>query len=659
MSENLEIKIDLKLDDEKAQSQMTQALASLKDLANNKANNIDIRVNVDKGSLADLAKIESAVKEINKLSKDAQKSLFNSKSGTLNNNAVKEQQKELQKQRKEQEKMYSQMFKDMERQEKQANAIKKQQAKEQAQADKQRLREQAQEQANRLKENEAREKESLKAKEQRLKEQEQMYKNMFDTMARQEADQQKVQERAQKDKQKSFNNINKDILKAQGQVEKLGKSGFVDMSELEKVKSALLEVSNIHVWDNIDNLDLSQSRGEIDRILDSLKQIDDVRLEGLNNAKVENFTSKMTSDLDALETKFKELGRSTEGIDRLRAELQGLDSVAPDRLPSTFQRMRQEVSQLNGEIRQTSASTRGMSGFLGDISDSMRTFTLGNMIGDGIVTSIRAVTRSFLEMDSAMTNVKKVAQNADIDSNLELDNIKGQAIDIAKEVGMASTDVINGISASLQAGMGSMEQSIAVARSSLMLANVGDMAQAQASSAVSTMVKGFKIDPLKEVKKEMNGTVVVTNELTESMDILNHAGNNYAIGTDGVAEALKRGGSVLSEYGVSLSDSVALITSANEAVQNPEKVGNGMKSIAINLAGMKTSAKDGTLELNKTAKALSEIAGVDVYEDKKTGKVKDMVKILDEVQKKWKGLREDEKLGLSEAIAGKYTEFIL
>ena len=48
--------------------------------------------------------------------------------------------------------------------------------------------------------------------------------------------------------------------------------------------------------------------------------------------------------------------------------------------------------------------------------------------------------------------------------------------------------------------------------------------------------------------------------------------NNYAIGTDGVAEALKRGGSVLNQYGVGLSDTVALITSANEAVQNPEKV---------------------------------------------------------------------------------------
>lgn len=85
---------------------------------------------------------------------------------------------------------------------------------------------------------------------------------------------------------------------------------------------------------------------------------------------------------------------------------------------------------------------------------------------------------------------------------------------------------------------------------------------------------------------------------------------------------------------------------------------NGLKSIAINLAGMKANASEGTLELNKTAKALSEIAGIDVYSDKKSGQVKNMVQIIDEVQGKWRDLREDERLALSEAIAGKEQAMI-
>lgn len=129
--------------------------------------------------------------------------------------------------------------------------------------------------------------------------------------------------------------------------------------------------------------------------------------------------------------------------------------------------------------------------------------------------------------------------------------------------------------------------------------------------------------------------------------------NNYAIGTDGIAEAMKRGGAVLSTYNVSLADSIGLITATNEALQDPARVGNGLKTIAINLAGMKASAKDGSLDMNKTAMALKQIADVDIYSDKKNGELKNMVQILDEVQGKWKTMSDAEQKALSEAIAGK------
>lgn len=116
---------------------------------------------------------------------------------------------------------------------------------------------------------------------------------------------------------------------------------------------------------------------------------------------------------------------------------------------------------------------------------------------------------------------------------------------------------------------------------------------------------------------------------------------------------MQRGGSTLANYGVSLADSVAIISGANESLQNPEKIGNGLKSIAINFAGMKANATSGKLELNKTAKALKEIAGIDIYSDKSKTSVKDMMTLMDEVNNKWNELTQTQQLGLSEAIAGK------
>lgn len=77
------------------------------------------------------------------------------------------------------------------------------------------------------------------------------------------------------------------------------------------------------------------------------------------------------------------------------------------------------------------------------------------------------------------------------------------------------------------------------------------------------------------------------------------------------------------------------------------------KSIALNLGGIKASAKDGTLSLNKTAKSLQTVAGIDVYSDKKKGQIKDMMTIMTEVSQKWKSLTQEQKNGLAEAIAGK------
>lgn len=133
----------------------------------------------------------------------------------------------------------------------------------------------------------------------------------------------------------------------------------------------------------------------------------------------------------------------------------------------------------------------------------------------------------------------------------------------------------------------------------------------------------------------------------------NYAGNNFAISSDGVTEALQRGGSVLSNYGVDLKDSVAMIAGANESLQNPAKIGNGFKTIAMRLSGVQANAKTGNVELNKTAKALKEIAKIDVFTDSSKTQVKDMVTMMDEIKDKWSSLTDVDQKALSEAIAGK------
>ena len=59
-----------------------------------------------------------------------------------------------------------------------------------------------------------------------------------------------------------------------------------------------------------------------------------------------------------------------------------------------------------------------------------------------------------------------------------------------------------------------------------------------------------------------------------------------------------------------------------------------------------------SIQTNRTAKSLKEIADIDVF-DKQTGQVKDMNTILSEVAEKYKTLSKNQKLALAEAIGGK------
>lgn len=101
-----------------------------------------------------------------------------------------------------------------------------------------------------------------------------------------------------------------------------------------------------------------------------------------------------------------------------------------------------------------------------------------------------------------------------------------------------------------------------------------------------------------------------------------------------------------------MEKSVAMVVAINEVLQNAGKSGNALKSISAGLSGLTVSAKDGSIQLTKSGKALKEIAKIDVW-NQKTGEMKDMYSVMDELATKWDDLSEAEQTALGTAIAGK------
>ena len=385
--------------------------------------------------------------------------------------------------------------------------------------------------------------------------------------------------------------------------------------------------------------DVDKEMKNLREMLNLLRKVQ-TQFNNFQNVRVDLGDKVDVSSLDKVENAFREVFNRISSMDDLTLDFNA------DALLST-------LKNVNRELNQSKDRFSSIKKIASDFKEEIASYTIGEALGEATVDLARDVGQAYLELDRSMRDIKKVADPGDINTVEKLNNIRKEAISVAKDVGMSSSDVQQSIAAALQAGIGGMKESIEVAKQSMILANVGDMTQDAASKAINTVVKSFRLDPLKEFQIEVGNTKQKTTELKNAMDLMNYAGNNFAIGTDGIAEAMRRGGAVLASYNVSLQDSVGLITATNEALQDPARVGNGLKTIAINLAGMKASAKDGSIDMNKTAMALKQIAGVDVFEDKKAGKLKNMVQVLDEVQDKWGQLSDAQQKALSESIAGK------
>ena len=453
----------------------------------------------------------------------------------------------------------------------------------------------------------------------------------------------------------NLRNIERRSASLQNYVKNIGKLDKIERkvgSKYFKAKDNLDGFSNIITQDrakkisrNLSNKFDSIKPTTVSGTTNTLKEFNaelgrtEVQTKGLK--KLDNLTRRLSSFENSL--KPKEINKYRKAL----VDLSKADSIGSGNYMG-------RLKALDTQMTVASRYRSSMDRFRNDFRSSFLGTSVGYLAGAALRRQIGAMVETYKGLDASMTNVKKVAKAADVRTKKQIKGIQDWAINTGKQVGMSSADIQNSLATSIQSGMGSMKSSMAVARKSMILANVGDMNKDEATKAVNTLVKAFGITPLAKIKRGIKGIVKETTQLDDALNKINYLGNNYAISSAGVAEAIQNGGSVLSNYGISYADSMGLITAANEPLQNPKKVGNGLKSIAINFAGMAASAKDGKLQLNKTAKALSEIAGINVYKDKAKGQLKNMVQLLDELHPKWNRLNDDQRAGLSEAIAGKH-----
>lgn len=322
----------------------------------------------------------------------------------------------------------------------------------------------------------------------------------------------------------SFSKTSSELDKVEEKITKLGKSDYVNSNMVQSAENAIKALRNTldKGIGSLDTKDLSNVLVEIEKIKHSAKDIELGIKLSKDSEKIETFIKGVTDHLEVLQS-------TANNVDISHITNQFKDLKAgSDKNSVVMKSITDDVKTLEKSLKSAGDTTShvGLSfkGFFNDLGDSLRTFTLGEIIGDVITDSLYQTWDVIKEMDSAMANLKKVADASDINTSSKLDDIRSQAIQVSQDVGAASSDVINAIADSLQAGVGGMQESIRVARSAMVLANVGDMTQEAASEALNTIINSYKLDPLKEIDVQVGGLTQKTTELANAMDLLNYAG---------------------------------------------------------------------------------------------------------------------------------------
>lgn len=256
-----------------------------------------------------------------------------------------------------------------------------------------------------------------------------------------------------------------------------------------------------------------------------------------------------------------------------------------------------------------------------------------------VINVVRQGINTVRELDTAMTEVRKVS-NA---TETQYASFRDTVSSTAKEIATTNKELLNSSADFLRLGY-SLEQAEDLAKNATLFVNVGDGVDiTEATEDMITAMKAFDIQAEDSIK---------------IVDDYNQIGNKYALSATDIGEAMKRSASALEVGNNSFEESIGLITAMNEIVQNSENTGNSLKVLSLRLRGAKAELEDmgedtdglcdSTSKLREQVKALS---GVDIMEDDNTFKsTAQQVKELGEAFVK---LDDVSQAALLEIIAGK------
>lgn len=328
--------------------------------------------------------------------------------------------------------------------------------------------------------------------------------------------------------------------------------------------------------------------------------------------------SKYSQLIDSLNG-IKASAAGCEGdVTDLSARLSNLE-VEASRCGATTETLGQKLSRLFKEHFQTAIAMAGVA-----------------MVKQGL----REVYDNVLELDTAVTELKKVSSMTGDEMNEYLDRTAANA----RELGANISDLVSSTADWKRLGY-TDKDSEELARVSALMANVGDQID-NATTASSYLISA------------MQGFGLVADDAERLLDCMNQIANTEPVSMNDLGIIMQKSSAAMSAAGNTYQETLSLAAAVNGVLQDADTSGTYLKTLSMYLRASKTDAENAGIATDGMASSVSELrselkqlAGVDIMKDDNT--FKSTYQIMKELSEVWKDLSDTTQANITELISGK------
>lgn len=278
-------------------------------------------------------------------------------------------------------------------------------------------------------------------------------------------------------------------------------------------------------------------------------------------------------------------------------------------------------------------------GFIGQLQSYMSMY-----VGFyGIMNSIKSGLSTIRELDTSLTEMRKVSD----ETVQTLKDYQKESFNTADAIATSGLQMQNSIADWQRLGY-SIKEANELAKNSNIYKNVGDMDISTETEHMVSSVQAWK--------SEFNDDAVKTSE--EVMNRYNKIGNEFAISSADIGEAMETSAAALKAGGNDLNEALGIITAGNIIQQEASTTSSAMKILSLRIRGAKADLEsmgestddlaDSTSKLRDEIKSLT---GVDIMADEDT--FKSTAEIIKEVGAVWNHLSDVSQAATLEKLAGK------